>query len=377
MAVEPAIPVGVSRKIRILHLAESFSGGVFNSVQQLCALADPEMFETMVVHATQDITPPNFRELFPSDVYLEELPMMSREISVRQDTRSLLQLLRVLKRLRPDLLHLHSSKAGALGRVAARLLGIPCLYSPRGFSFLMMDRGCVKRRIYYALEKLLARVGGIIVACSETEFNYASGLGKSQLVNNGVDTEFLDSVHARFVGRKTDDRLVIGTSGRICFQKNPSFFLQLAKEFPEARWVWIGDGVLRPELNEKKSGIVVTGWKDRAETLEIVAGFDIFLQTSLWEGMPISVLEAMGMAKPVVATHVIGNQDVVLDGTTGFLADDLDGLAKALRKLGPGQEALRRAMGEAGRRRVKENFDAKAKAAEWMELYERIASRSA
>lgn len=360
-------------RLHVLHLVESFEGGVFNVLVQLCRSSDGAAFRHTILHAHRPKTPANARELFDTDIAMEELAM-GRSLSPRGDLSSLMRVLSALRRLKPDVLHLHSSKAGAIGRLAAALLRIPCLYSPHGFSFLMLDASPRKRAAYRLIEKLLARLGGTIVACSETEYRHALSLGRAALINNGVDVGLLARILAEQREGRDGGTVTVGTSGRISFQKNPALFAALAERFPACRWIWIGEGELDRELKQAKVPIEITGWQDREGTLRRVADLDIYVQTSSWEGMPISVLEAMGLGKPVVATAVVGNQDLVRDGATGFLGSDLEGLALGMARL-VSDPALRERQGKAGRDRVLAEFDALRKIEEWESLYRRTALR--
>lgn len=104
--------------------------------------------------------------------------------------------------------------------------------------------------------------------------------------------------------------------GRIGFQKNPKMFNEIAKSLPELEFTWIGDGELRKELTSPN--ITITGWKERKEVLKILNDNDIFILLSLWEGLPISLLEAMYMKKVCIVSDVIGNRDVTENGKDGF-----------------------------------------------------------
>jgi glycosyltransferase involved in cell wall biosynthesis len=236
----------------------------------------------------------------------------------------------------------------------------------------MLDVSPRMRRAYYLFEKILSRFGGTIVACGGTEYEHALKIGKAILINNGVDMELVDKIIAEEPQSRRLPRPLIGTSGRISYQKNPGLFRALAESFPQADWVWIGEGEMRGELDASETPIDVTGWKSREETMRLVSGFDIYVQTSSWEGMPISILEAMALGKPVVATAIVGNKDLVKDGVTGFLGSDLAQLKNGIERLIADPELLR-AQGIRGRERVLAEFDAKRKIEEWSALYRSIA----
>jgi glycosyltransferase involved in cell wall biosynthesis len=122
--------------------------------------------------------------------------------------------------------------------------------------------------------------------------------------------------------QKRQYRLTIGIVGRITSARNPVLFNEIALRHSNLNFVWIGDGELQPLLNAPN--IKITGWfLDREDALTALNTIDIYIQTSLWEGLPIAVLEAMAMQKPVLATNIIGNKDVVVHNETGFLFDEI------------------------------------------------------
>lgn len=119
--------------------------------------------------------------------------------------------------------------------------------------------------------------------------------------------------------------LTIGIVARITPARNPKLFNDIALRFPDFNFVWIGDGELNSLLTAPN--IRITGWSlDRTVALKELNAIDIYIQTSVWEGLPIAVLEAMAMKKPVLATNVIGNKDIVVPNETGFLFDNIEEL---------------------------------------------------
>ena len=121
------------------------------------------------------------------------------------------------------------------------------------------------------------------------------------------------------------------TLGRICYQKNPVMFNQIAEAMPDVRFLWIGDGELREELKSKN--IEITGWADRKTALTKAMSADVFLLTSLWEGLPVSLLEAMYMKKPCVVSDVIGNHDVIENGRNGLVCGNVREFIEAIRSI--------------------------------------------
>ena len=117
---------------------------------------------------------------------------------------------------------------------------------------------------------------------------------------------------------------------RSCYQKNPTLFNQIAEAMPEVNFLWIGDGEMRGELTS--SNIEITGWADRKSALMKSMNADVFMLTSLWEGLPISLLEAMYIKKPCVVNNVIGNRDVIHNGENGFVCNEVKEFVEAIRE---------------------------------------------
>jgi len=340
-------------KLKVFHVVESFGGGVFSSVSQIVNALDPARFECTVIHSIRSETPENFESFFRDGTRFIHVPM-TREVRPPQDFWSLIRLTRLFRRGRPDVVHLHSSKAGVLGRAAARLAGVSkVFYSPRGFSFLRLDVSPRKRRLFEFFEKAAARLGGTVVACSQGEYEEALRLGAvACLLPNAVDLSLIDQATPKRLA--PEDAFLVGTSGRISWQKNPELFHSIARAFKgdiRFTFVWIGDGELRSVLEQPGADINVTGWQTRRETLDLVAGLDLYIQTSLWEGMPISVLEAMALRKPAVVTRVVGNRDLVKLGENGFIAMETEEFVQAIELLRK-DEGLRNSFGKNARAMV-------------------------
>ncbi|MCS7233586.1 MAG: glycosyltransferase family 4 protein [Synergistetes bacterium] len=338
---------------RVFQVVESFGGGVFQSVRQICNNLPRDLFEVYLIYSLRKETPSNWESLIREDVKKIYLPM-TREISPIADLKALFGLIKLIKRYDPHIIHLHSSKAGFLGRLAAFLLRRKrVFYSPRGFSFLMKDVSVWKRALFFYLEKIAASFGGVILACSLSELAEAKKLSlKAKLLNNAIDLEEIDEIPPHIFN---EDKIRVAIVGRVTYARAPWLFKNIACKLssPLVEFLWIGGGELEDEI--KSSPVKVLGWLSRKEAISYLKGIDIYLQTSLWEGMPIAVLEAMACSKPVVATDVVGNRDVVIHGETGFVGKDENELVLYLRRLIENRD-LRLKMGIQGRRRVEREF---------------------
>jgi glycosyltransferase involved in cell wall biosynthesis len=272
--------------------------------------------------------------------------------------------------MRPDVIHLHSSKAGAIGRIAARLAGVPAVYSPHGVSYLRTDVGVSIRTIFFALEWLLGPLGAMTVACSPSELRSIRFIpGRKTIIPNGIDLTSLPALDAA----PPHDKLEVVLCGRITAQKNPDLACHIAAlSPPQWRWTWLGDGELQ-DVVTRAGRIIVAGWQPRAAALARLCASDIMVHTSSWEGMPIAILEGMALGLPIVATNVIGNRDLIVNGKTGFVVDSASDFLAALKTLSESKE-LRHRMGAAGRARVADEFDQAQLAQRWMVLYKKCAA---
>lgn len=356
------------KKLRVVHVVEALGGGLYTYfVEMLKVLGSRQDLELFVIYSDQreEVEADRIqRELDHPNVTL--IPVsMAASISPIQDARTVKLLSRKLNELAPDVLHLHSSKISVLGRLAYRNCRCTSalFYTPHGYAFLRQDIPHYQRATYKAIEYTIQKtLGGTTVACGDTEYKTAQKLGNARLVRNGISIDDL--------GKQThpscNDKLTVGILGRITHARNPQLFDRLAKSFPDVHFLWIGGGKLRHLLTA--DNIEVTGWfMDRKKAVAQLARLDIYLQISLWEGLPLAPLEAMSFNLPVVASNVIGNRDIVDHGRSGYLCTHLQEYKKSIETLHDAQ--LRQKMGDAGRSRLTEKFNAQQNFQDLIELY--------
>jgi glycosyltransferase involved in cell wall biosynthesis len=357
--------------MHIVHVAGALKGGPLSAIAEWTKLQTVAGHRVSLIYSPLRDPPESFRGNFPPEVELYALDI-PRDIHPVNDFRACRSLTRVLGIMQPDVVHLHSSKAGALGRIAARLVGIPAIYSTHGVAYLRTDVGIGTRALFFALEWLLGFVGTVTVACSPSEMATMRAIpGWKMIISNGID---LASLPPKDHSGSSQPGLQIALCGRITAQKNPELACQIAQiSPPDWRWVWLGDGDLQ-DLVARSGRIEVLGWMPRTSALARLSASDIMVHTSSWEGMPLAILEAMAVGLPVVATNVVGNRDLVVPGETGFVADDAPAFLRALQSLASSKD-LRRKMGEASRLRVANEFDQVMLGKRWMDLYRQISRK--
>lgn len=314
-------------KQKLLFIVEAMGGGVFTYIVDL-ANELVNAYDMYVAYALRPQTPVDYKEQFDKRIHLIEVKNFTRSVDPAKDIKAFFEIQKIAKQINPDIIHLHSSKAGALGRWAFSGKKTPLFYTPHGYSFLMSNYGWAKRTTFKILETLSAKRKCIVISCSEGEHQETLKLTKNATyVNNGINMEELQALVDN-VKVENERPFTVFTLGRICYQKNPVMFNKVAEGLPNVRFLWIGDGELRDELTSPN--IKITGWVDRKEALSYSLSADAFMLTSLWEGLPMSLLEAMYMKKLCVVSDVIGNHDVIHAGENGYVCGKVEDFVKAI-----------------------------------------------
>ncbi|ADN02508.1 glycosyltransferase family 4 protein [Spirochaeta thermophila] len=306
------------------------------------------------------------------------IPSLKRSISPFKDLEAVLKIRKVLKDLRPDLVSTHTSKAGVLGRLAARSLGIPVVFTAHGWAFTE-GVPAASRWIYRLLERIVAPCARKIITVSEFDREIAlkGKVGRSSqliAIHNGMPDVSVEH-HAK--PELQPPRMVM--LARFEPQKDhKTLFLALSKlRHMEWHMECVGDG---PLLEETKKLAYRLGLEERisfpgfrGDIEAVLAQSQIYVLISHWEGLPRSILEAMRAGLPVVASRVGGVEEAVEDGVTGYVVDrrDVDALAQRLERL-IADPRLRASMGRAGRARYETHFTFERMLKETLELYQQV-----
>jgi len=381
--------------VKVCHIITMLElGGAQQNTLYTVTHLDRGRFEPMLVSGTEG---PLVEEARASGVPVFFLRSLVRQVAPLRDLRAFFDLFRLLRRERPRIVHTHSSKAGILGRVAAAAAGVPVIiHSIHGWGF-HRDQSALVRGVFVGLERLVSRFTTAFVVVSQANLRQGEALGilearRSRLIRSGIrlsdfrpaaDLAPPDYSGAPAAGPRERD-VTVGMVACFKPQKAPLDFVRVAAEVaarePRARFVLVGDGEIRPAIEAliREKGIadrvVLTGW--RRDIPDLMRSFDVLLHTSLWEGLPRVLPEAMATAVPVVATRVDGAPEAVEDGVNGRLVEpgDVAGLAEAVLSLIRDPD-LRRRMGRAGLPRAAAwDIDAMVRAQEG--LYEELLGGS-
>lgn len=351
---------------RVLQVVESFGAGVLNSTRMTCKCLVDAGLEVIVIHSIRDDTPPNVYTLFDERVRFIDIPMRGKKGI--ESLRAVFFLSGLFRQYAPEVVHLQSSIAGGVGRLAMLLSKQKSkfFYSPRGFSFLS-NKNIIVRKLLFFTEWALARLGGRIVACSKAELDYARIFDSTACLIENARPNLSSFKDWSLV----TDKVVIGSMGRAVSQKRPELFAKLCalvNEKHNCEFVWIGSGDSYFESVLKESGVNITGWIPADDAPDYIKKLDIYVQTSLYEGLPLSVIEAQIAGVPCVVTDVVGNRDVIEHGETGFVGGDIDSLLQYVELL-VDDVALRAAMGAEARKRALSRFSVQRFQTQLLECY--------
>ena len=360
--------------MRVLHVIARLNvGGTARYITRLAEELPKHKVETFV--ATGYVQGSEQEDPSAKNLKVIRIPSLGRQFNPIKDHFAFKQLLKVVKEVKPDILHTHTFKAGFIARMRTEEINkaagkrVKFVHTFHGHLFDDPEFSGIKSSIITSLERHFANRTDVIITVG-------AQVGKELLERNiGRPKQFTNippGVESLKIPKaKPRKKITVGWIARVTGVKNPLRALEIAKLFPDAQFLIAGGGDLLEQVKvQAPKNTKVLGWTDAAK---LFASSDIILSTSENEGMPIALIEAQLASKPVVATNVGGVAEVVLNNKTGFVTKkNTQELAKALEKL-IASKALRTAQGKAAKAHATKAFSVEKMISAHVSLYKKLS----
>ncbi len=368
--------MNATRVLHVINTAEVGGGG--EHLLHLTRTLEPHGFRSTVVVGRDGPTTARLRDAGVPVVIIGRLGLAAPVI-----------LARLLRSTRPDILHLHGSRSGLTGIIAARLARMHrVVYTAHAFAFHRRLPSLVRFAAAKA-EALTCHNCERVICLTEGDrqaaVRYGIAAQRLTVIPNGIDvTRFASVTNCRDEFGFTASQPVVGMVARLVPQKDPISFVNTARRIadalPSAAFLLVGDGMLRPAVERQVADLdlagrfLLTGF--RPDIANLLQTMDVVVLTSLWEGLPIAVLEALASAKPVAAFALPGLLDVISDGEEGVLVPDRDVARLADQVVRLLRNPIQReSMGRQGRQRVEQCFTVSRMAESTATLYATMVDR--
>ena len=389
-------------KTRVIHIITRLDkGGSAETTLHIVSSLNMEKYDVFLAHGLSRESNMSImeKEVVESDLLLAEakgvrvfaLPSLVRRLSFKNDLLAFINIYRLIRRIRPHIVHTHTSKAGLLGRLASFLARVPIIiHTPHGHVFHSYY-GPVMTKVFVFAEKILSFMTDKITALTNRERDEhleegIASIEKYVVIHSGVMLDRLMNMNIDAGAGRSEfgiaqDSNVIGVVGRLVPIKGHKYLVSAAKriikEFRNTVFVFVGDGYLSSRLERQaesvgvRKNIIFTGW--RKDAVEILDLFDILVLPSLNEGMGKVLVEGMALGKPIIASNVGGIIDLVRNGENGILVPpgDSDALGEAILQLLKDKN-LSEKLGKNGKAMVYPEFDASVMVKQIEDLYESL-----
>jgi glycosyltransferase involved in cell wall biosynthesis len=379
-------------------------GGSAETTLQAVSLLNREKYKVFLVHGLslesnmgvmeQEVLAREVSMAGKKGVRVFSIPSLVRRLSLKNDLLAFISIYRLIKRIKPHIVHTHTSKAGVLGRLAACLARVPIIvHTPHGHVFHSYY-GYIITKIIVFVERALSLMTDKITALTDRERDEhlergIASVEKYVIIHSGVMLQRIMNMNIDVeTGKKKFDipqnSNVIGVVGRLVPIKGHKYLVSAAKriikEFDNTFFVFVGDGYLESRLEKQaeslgvRKNIIFTGW--RSDAIVVLGLFDVLVLPSLNEGMGKVLIEGMALGKPIVASSVGGIIDLVKDGDNGILVPprDSDALAEAILKLIRNKN-LAQKLGKNGKAKVYPEYDTSTMIRQIEDLYESLLNR--
>ena len=324
----------MSKRKKIIFMAQSYGGGVTEYLYMLLKGLDKNKYCRILLFSEEyKEQEERFKKISDKIYYIP----MTREVNLKKDIIAIKQTRKIIKDEQPNIVYAHSSKAGAIARIALYFNPkIKILYNAHGWYF-NADISNKKKKVFLIIEKLLALRTSKIINISQNEYdtalkNKVAKQNKMCIIENGIDLKkFTGCEENRKITRKKynidENDIVIGTVGRISEQKDPltaiKAFKLLHEKYSNTKFIFVGDGNLKQKITEYarqnniNNDIIITNWVDNVE--KYIPAFDIAILPSKWEGFGLVLIEYMACKKPIIASNVGGIPNIIKENENGFL----------------------------------------------------------
>lgn len=338
--------------VTVAHIITKLElGGAQRNTLFTVSHLDSRKFRPILISGEQGILDAEARTL--AGVEFIQVPTLVRRIRPFSDVRALINLVSLFSKIQPMIVHTHSSKAGILGRVAAKLAGVPVVvHSIHGYGFTAYQPFLLRYALII-LERIASTCTNRFFAVSESNRRVGIELGlfapeQSTVIRSGIDLDAFRNTTVDVIEKRNELGIdtcypLVGMIGALKPQKAPLDFVRVAalvyQANPDVRFLLVGEGELQDAVEREVSRLGLrqvfrlVGW--RHDIAEIMKSLDIFVLTSLWEGLPRVYLEALSSGLPVVGTRVDGAAEVIHHGVNGFLTEpgDIHALAEGVLTL--------------------------------------------
>ncbi len=387
---------GGTKKTKVAQVITRLDwGGPPDIIRLICDSLDLNIFDVRLITGISlypSLETRNFLERFSNRVIT--IPQLKRDINPLSDIVALLRLYRLFRKEDFDIVHTHTAKAGALGRLAARFAGVPkIVHTSHGHNFYGYF-GPVRSKLVVMVERFISYFTDKINALTELEKQDLASYKVAQpakivVINSGLELDRYRKININAGEKRSElrvgqDTILVGMISRLETVKGPEYFIEaarlIAEKFPEVRFIVAGDGSLRSKLEFQckklhiSDKLIFIGWRE--DIPEILSVLDILVMPSLNEAVGRILIEAGACGKPVVATRVGGIPEVVKDNQTGILVPpgDAHGLARAVISLLE-DEKKRQRMGETAKNWVDDKFSASRMVKGFSDLYVEMQRR--
>lgn len=335
---------------------------------------------------------------------VQKIKTLTRSVYLWKDLLSYLQIKKIIKEFKPHIVHTHGAKPGVLGRIAAWQLNVPVILHTFHGHIFHSYFSALTTKVIISIERALAKISTAIIAINHTLENELKAIyhiapaDKIKLVKLGIDTnQFEDAEgikrnHFRTEFQLNDETIAIGIIGRLVPVKNHLMFLELVQQLLEAqqqkplKFFIVGDGpeknnlihylqnqqitfTQKGNLYQSSAPVIFTSWRKDMDV--VYAGLDIVVLTSLNEGTPVSIMEAMSSGKPVVSTQAGGISEMIKQNETGYTGNNLEELVTGIQQF-ISSESKRKQTGESAKQFAIENLSKSSEVQELKNLYHNL-----